>query len=298
MAAVDINRATSGVALPLSVANEIWGNLVEESAVMRASRRINLPGNGVSIPLVTGDAAADWVTESDNKPVSRATISNKTMTPYTLAVIEPFSNQFRRDLPALYNELARRLPFALATKFDSTVYGVGSAPGGNFDQLTTAPTLTVDATNTFADIAAVVNAIAAQPGADLTAWIASPALHGLLLTAVDSFGRQFFISDPANQRTVGSVFGAPVYKTRGTMPSGAGATADKIGYAGDWANSAVYGTVEGVQISISDQATLTDGGTQINLWQRNMFAVRAEVEIGFRVRDVNHFVSINDGTAD
>jgi hypothetical protein len=60
----------------------------------------------------------------------------------------------------------------------------------------------------------------------------------------------------------------------------------------------VYGTVEGVQISISDQATLNDGGTAINLWQRNMFAVRAEVEIGFRVRDVNHFVSINDGTAD
>ena len=44
----------------------------------------------------------------------------------------------------------------------------------------------------------------------------------------------------------------------------------------------VYGTVEGVQISISDQATLTDGSTTINLWQQNMFAVRAEIEIGFR----------------
>lgn len=297
MAAVDINRATTGVNLPPAVASEIWGGVVEESAVMRASRRINLPGAGVSIPLVTGEPTAGWVTESDEKPVSRGTLSNKTMTPYTLAVIEPFSNQFRRDLPALYSELARRLPFALARKFDSTVYGVGSAPGANFDQLTTAPTLTVDGTGTFADAAAVLNAVAAQ-GAELTAWIASPALHGLLLTATDSLGRQFFVSDPINGNTVGNMFGAPVYTTRGTMPSGAGATADKIGFAGDWANSAVYGTVEGVQISISDQATLNDGGTALNLWQRNMFAVRAEVEIGFRVRDVNHFVSINDGTAD
>lgn len=297
MAAVDINRATTGVNLPPQVASEIWGGVVEESAVMRASRQINLPGAGVSIPLVTGEPTAGWVTESDEKPVSRATMSNKTMTPYTLAVIEPFSNQFRRDLPALYAELVRRLPFALARKFDSTVYGVGSAPGSNFDQLTTAPTLTVDGTDTFADAAAVLNAIAAQ-GAELTAWIASPALHGLLLTATDSLGRQFFVSDPIRENSVGAMFGAPVYTTRGTMPSGAGATSDKIGFAGDWANSAVYGTVEGVQISISDQATLNDGGTAINLWQRNMFAVRAEIEVGFRVRDVNHFVSINDGTAE
>src|SRR5690606_23667741 len=118
------------------------------------------------------------------------------------------------------------------------------------------------------------------------------------LTSTDTLGRPFFVSDVQATGTVGSVFGAPVYRTRGTMPTGSGATADKIGFAGDWQGSAVYGTVEGVQISISDQATLADGENTINLWQQNMFAVRAEVEIGFRVRDVNHFVSINDGTAD
>lgn len=294
---VDINRGTSGVNLPPAVSSEIWGGIVEQSAVMQAARRINLPGSGVSIPLVTGEPTAGWVDETDEKPVSRHTLNNKTMTPYTLAVIEPFSNQFRRDLPALYAELARRLPFALAKTFDSTVYGATTAPGSNFDQLTTAPTLTVDGTSTFADLAAVLNAIAAQ-GASLSHWIASPSLHGLMLTATDQLGRQFFVNDPAGSSRVGSVFGAPVLLTRGTMPSGTGATDDKIGYAGDWAGSAVYGTVEGVQISISDQATLTDGEDTINLWQRNMFAVRAEIEVGFRVRDVNHFVSINDGTAE
>ncbi len=292
---VDINRGTTGVNLPPAVSDEIWGALVEESAVMRAARQISLPGQGVNIPLITGDASAGWVAETDEKPVSRATLSNKTMTAYTLAVIEPFSNQFRRDLPGLYRELARRLPYALAKKFDETVYGVGSAPGGNFDQLTAAPNVTVDATGTFGDLATVLNTVAAA-GGDLTGWVANPALHGLLLTATDSLGRQFFISDPANQRTVGSVFGAPVYKTRGSMPSGT------TGFAGDWQGSAVYGTVEGVQISISDNASITDGTVEvaegvdipnvINLWQRNMFAVRAEIEVGFRVRDVNHFVEI------
>jgi HK97 family phage major capsid protein len=297
MAAVDINRATTGVNLPAAVSAEIWGGVVESSAVMQAARQIQLPGSGVTIDMVTGEPTAGWVNESEEKPVSRATLSSKTMTPYTLAVIEPFSNQFRRDKNALYNELVRRLPAALSRKFDSTVYGVGSTPGSNFDNLASAPTLTVDGTNTFADAAAVLNAVAAA-GYDLTAWIASPSLHGLLLTATDSLGRQFFVSNPIADNSVGQIFGAPVYKTRGTMPTGAGATADKIGYAGDFQGAAVYGTVEGVQISISDQATLNDGGTAINLWQRNMFAVRAEIEVGFRVRDVNAFVSINDGTAD
>ncbi len=294
---VDLNRGTTGVNLPPAVASEIWGATVVASAVMQAARRISLPGSGVSIPLVTGDATAAWVAETDEKPVSRATLNNKMMTPYMLAVIEPFSNQFRRDLPALYRELVRRLPFALGKIFDQTVFGTTTAPGANFDNLTTAPTLTVDATNTFADLAAVLNAIAAQ-GATLTDWIVSPSLHGLMLTAVDSMGRQFFISDPANQSRVGSVFGADVLLTRATMPTGVGATADKTGYAGDWEGSAVWGSVEGVQISISDQATINDAGTPLNLWQRNMFAVRAEIEVGFRVRDVNHFVSVNDGTAD
>ena len=33
---------------------------------------------------------------------------------------------------------------------------------------------------------------------------------------------------------------------------------------------------------MSNQATLTIGGSQVNLWERNMFAVRAEIEVGFR----------------
>lgn len=58
----------------------------------------------------------------------------------------------------------------------------------------------------------------------------------------------------------------------------------------------MWGSVEGVQIAISDQATLTDGATTINLFQRNMFAVRAEIEVGFRVRDIAQFVKLTSAT--
>jgi HK97 family phage major capsid protein len=297
MAAVDINRGTTGVSLPASVSSEIWGAVVEESTIMKVSRQIALPGNGLTIPMVTAEPTANWVAESEEKPVSRGTVSNKAMTAYKLAVIVPFSNEFKRDIPTLYNELARRLPAALARKFDTTVYGLSAAPGANFDTLASAPTATVDATNTFTDLIGVVNTLGAA-GFDNSAWIASPALYGLLLSTTNTLGQQVFTAANGQSNAVGAVLGSEVFKTRATMPTGAGATADKIGFAGDFAGSSVWGSVEGVQVAQSDQATIQDGATSVNLWQRNMFAVRAEIEIGFRVRDINAFVSLNDGTAD
>jgi hypothetical protein len=51
----------------------------------------------------------------------------------------------------------------------------------------------------------------------------------------------------------------------------------------------MYGIVEGVKIDFSADATLDlGGGSTINLFQQNMFAVRAEIEIGFRA-DVTVF---------
>ena len=86
----------------------------EASAIMRLARQIALPGNGLTIPVITADPSADWVDETDDKPVSTPTLSQKIMRGYKLAVIVPFSNQFRRDLPALYDQLVQRLPLALA----------------------------------------------------------------------------------------------------------------------------------------------------------------------------------------
>ena len=44
--------------------------------------------------------------------------------------------------------------------------------------------------------------------------------------------------------------------------------------------------MNGVEISVTDTATLTVGSgnsaTTVNLWQQNMIAVRAEIEVGFR----------------
>jgi HK97 family phage major capsid protein len=291
MAGIDINRTTAGVVLDRDVSSEIWSNLQEQSAVMAHARQIALPGPGVTVPIITGDAEAEWVAETAEKPVSRATLGSKVITPYKLAVIEPFSNEFRRDLPGLYAELARRLPGALAKKFDQTVFHATTAPGSGFDLLSGATALTLDGTNTYDDLVAVDGAIAAANGV-LNGWVLSPKARGVLLGAKDSSNRPLLLTNIQTEGAVTQLLGAPVSLARSVYKAdGAGDQGEVLGFAGDW-SSAMYGTVEGIQIDVSDQATINDGGTQLNLWQRNMFAIRAEIEVGFAVRDLAHFVKV------
>ena len=131
MSGISTNR--TNITLPADVSQEILQKTQGASAVMQLARQIALPGRGVQIPVITSDPTAAWVDETDAKPVSNPGLSTKLMQAYKLAVIVPFSDEFRRDAAALYDALVARLPLALAQKFDATVIGAANAPGANFD---------------------------------------------------------------------------------------------------------------------------------------------------------------------
>lgn len=295
MVAQATNRGTSGVNLPTAVSNEIWQGFQETSAVASLTPNIPLPGAGVTVDIITGDPTADWTAETEEKPVSDPTVASKVMRGYTLAVIEPFSNQFRRDKGALYNALVGRLPGVLSAKFDNTVF-FGSAPGSDFDTLAAAPAVSIN-TNTYSGLIAAMGSVAAN-GGDVSGWAVSPTGELTVLGSLDAQNRPIFIGNAATEGQVGSLLGRPVYKTKAVNKAGtAGSpgTPSTVGFAGDWTQAA-WGQVQAIDISISTEATINRGGTQINLWQRNMFAVRAEIEVGFRVRDVNKFARLTGAT--
>ncbi len=276
--AVDINRTTS-ISLPGDVSSEILKKTQEGSAVMTLAHQIKLPGLGTTIPVITGDPEAAWVNETEQKPVKRHTLSTKPMSPYTLAVIVPFSNQFRRDIPTLYDELVKRLPLALAKKFDATVFGAADAPGSNFDTLKSCAAQEIG-TNAYKGLVDADSDIATHDGI-LNGWVIAPQGKAVLLNAVDANKRPLFLNNVA-EGAVPMILGARTFQSKAAYIADT-TTAKKhvVGFAGDW-TQAMYGTVEGVKIAISDQATLTDGSNTINLFQQNMFAVRAEIEVGFR----------------
>lgn len=284
MAGVATNR--TNITLPVDVSQEILQKTQEESAVMRLSRQISLPGRGTAINVITSDPEAAWVGETNAKPVSDPGLETKIMQAYKLAVIVPFSKEFRRDVASLYDALVERLPRALGAKFDATVFA-GTAPGSNFDTFAgcTAQSIGTDA---YAGLVAADGDIAAHGGA-MNGIALSPVGKGILLAATDQQKRPLFINSVA-EGAIPVVLGSPVTISKGAYKAG---TPNVVGVAGDW-TQALYGTVEGVEISYSEDATLLDSNNNpIYLFQQNMFAVRAEIELGFRA-DTTCFNRITD----
>lgn len=255
---------------------------------MRLARRVSLPGRGLTIPVITGDPTAAWVAETAAKPVSNGTPGTKLMQAFKIACIETFSKEFVRDAAALYDALIARLPGALAAVFDSTIIGATPAPSQtNFDTFAacTAQSILNANNGTYLGLVAADADIAAHGGI-MNGLALSAQARGLLLSAVDTTNRPLFLAS-AKEGVVDQVLGVPTYFNKALYKAAAGSNPAVIGIAGDW-TKAIFGTVAGVEISISDTATLVSGSgasaTTINLWQQNMVAVRAEIEVGFRAQ--------------
>lgn len=268
-----INR--TNYPLPNDVSSEIIQKTQEASAVMQLARQIALPGKGVEIPVILSDPTAEWVSETGLKPVSTPTLDKKIMTAYKLAVIVPFSNEFRRDEAALYNALVGRLPGVLAETFDATVFH-GAAPGSNFDTLAACTAQSIGAGVEYAGLVAADGDIADHDGIN-NGFVISPKGKNALLLATDGNDRPLFINSVA-EGAIPMILGVRTLQSKGSYKVG---TPNVVGFAGDWTKAA-YGVVDGINVGYSEDATLVSGNTTINLFQQNMFAVRVEMEVGFR----------------
>ena len=293
MALVGTPTNRTSIDLPVDVSQEIIQKTQEESAIMQLARQIPLPGRGAAVNVITSDPEAAWVGETNAKPVSNPGLATKILRGYKLAVIVPFSNEFRRDVATLYDAVVDRLPRALGAKFDATVFGNGSAPGSDFDTFASVTAQAIGA-DAYAGLVAADGDVAAHGGI-MNGVVLAPQGKSILLSAVDRDGRPLFINSVA-EGAIPMVLGARTLQSKGAYVAGTSPAPNKVGIVGDW-TQAVYGTVEGVRITYSEDASLDLGnGTLINMFQDNMFAVRAEIEVGFRA-DTSVFNALTDATS-
>lgn len=284
MSASGVPTNRTNLEIDHEVSSMIIQKTQERSAIMTLARRVTLPGRGLAIPVITSDPEAEWVAETGVKPVKDPGLTKKIMQGYKLAVIVPFSDEFRRDFGALTQQLIERLPMALGAKFDATVFH-GVAPGSNFD--TFAAVTAQSLGDAPYDALVEADTAIAAAGGLTNGYVVSPQMKGVLLGSKDNTGRPLFINSVA-EGAIPMILGQRTVASKAAYKTGSPAT---VGFAGDW-TQAVYGVVEDIKLSYSDQATLTAGTQEspvtINLWQQNMFAVRAEIEVGF-VADTSCF---------
>ena len=250
----------------------------------------------MTIPVVTGDPEASFTAEGEEAKVSNTSLGVKEMKPYKLTVIELFSNEFKDNYEAIFAELQNRLPGAIGRKVDATIM-YGTAPGTGFDTLADAESvdLSVKPYDGFVDALEKVS----NANGDLNGWVLSPKARTLLLKAKDSQQRPLFITNPAVEGKDGgsSVLAIPSLFSRAAYQAKvASKTPELVGVGGDW-TGARFGLVKDITVSMADQATINAGGTAMNLYQRDMFALKCTFMFGFVARDKAQFVRLANGTA-
>ena len=297
----DISRHSTNVIFDPEVSSEIISKAIDSSAIMQLAERMSVAPSGKQYQTITGDPEPQWVAETNPKPVGTFTFGKKSVTPYKMALIVPFSDEFRRDKRALYDECVRRVPKLFGKKFDSTVMGT-TAPGTGFDVLgsSTKATILPDANNSVYDRFLAVDAAIGAADGIMTGIALAPQGRSIVLGAKDGDGRPMF-TPGVQSGQLGDILGADVSVKKGVYVAGTAspATPAVVGIAGDW-DEAAWGTIGTLTGSISNEATLTyteNGQTvNLNLWQDNMFAIRFEIEYAFLVRNANAFVLLTGNT--
>ncbi len=291
MAGINTNRTTAGVLLPPQLSNEIWADAQEQSFVMQRASKTDLPGEGKSIQIITGDGTAKFVAETGRKPNSEPTFGSKTMRAHKIVVTESFSDEFQRDKAALFNALRPRLAGAISKTFDNAALHGIDAPVGDFDNLSAAPVVSIGTPGAvYRGLLGALSSVSAANG-DITGWGLSPQAEIIALGELDGNKRPLFTVNAQNDGSIGALLGRSVYRSRSVFDS-SGAGAETIGIAGEW-NTAFWGSVEGIKYEEYGGPIFNDDGTLKHAGrQDNMFTVICEFEAGFIVRDVNRFARL------
>jgi phage capsid family len=281
------------------LAGPIFDEAAKGSAAMSLIRKVPLGASGQAFPIVTSKPTANWTAEGAQKHTTEAGLGLVKMEPKKLTAIAVASQEVIRANPGGYSEtLAGLLADAFARAFDLAVFhnkggdGNGTSPFETTLAATTkAVTLGAAAgTNTYDDLVKAMSLnLQGTPKKQVTGFAFDTGFEIDLLNAKDTAGRPLF-AEAAYTGAVpalrsGSVLGRTTY-----MHENVGL--DKtVGFAGDWSKCA-WGTVGGITMDISTEATVTIGGQLVSLYENNLVAVRAEAEYGFAVADKEAFVKI------
>ena len=276
---------------------EEYGNLFidainTESAIMNLARVERLSGRKMTFAVDKGDPTVAFVAESADKPVTGAEFGTLTLNVKKLAAIVIYTEEMledaRHDPKVLINSrLARK--FALKIDAHALGYEDGSQIVSEFDTELAMTTNTVTDMGTTGDAFAlsVSNAIEAVEanGYDATGIIAARDIKASLRNARATVETATPVYTAGFNREPDSLYGLRLEYTKNLDALAAGA--NKVAaVVGDFSH-AVVGIRKDLTMKLSDQATVTVGGTPRNLWQKNEVAALWEMRVGFVAHDVN-----------
>lgn len=269
--------------IPAEQGGLIIEDVIKGSTVMKLAKNEPMTKPKKTFSFKAKGAGAYWVSETEVIKTSKVEWLTASMTAEKLAVIIPFSKEFLRyTAKDFFSEVKPLIAEAFYETFDiATLFGTDSP----FATHTSGKSIFTGATE-------AGNLIALGSGADLQdevfdamALVESEGFNPDGVTATNTFKQNLrrAVNATNGQRyytDLNDVEGMPVTYAKPEAFD----TSKAAALMGDW-DYARYGILQGIEYAVTEDATLSSvvgaDGKPINLFERDMFAIRATMHIGY-----------------
>lgn len=238
---------------------------------------------------------AYWVGETERIQTSKATWLTAVMEAKKLAVIIPVSKEFLKyTVTDFFTQMQPAIAEAFYKKFDqAALFGTGSpyASGVSvFERITTSGQSVEYGTgaNLYFDLNDVAGLLE-DADHDVNGFTTTKSFRKDLRAAKDENNNPIF--NDATGGTPSQVLGQAIgYVSKASFDK-----TKALMLAGDW-DMARYGILQGIEYKVSEEATLSTivdaDGKPINLYEQDMFALRATMHIGFMTLKEDAFAAL------
>lgn len=281
--------ADGGYLVPQNLHNEIIP-LLRQAGVTRSLgvRELPLPNGNLIIVKQTGAANFTWVGENQPIGSSKVTLGNLKLSAKKLSGIIPISNELLRDASLAADRFVRdEIVSGIAEAEDITaLYGTGTenAPKG-ITVACAANKVAVDGELTAETIYEMVGKLLSVKLTNpMLAWRIPGVLWAKLYGMQTPVGNYIFRDEMKD----GKLCGYP-FKIDNNIAVGTDANAKTQIFFGDWQHFLI-GMESALQISVSTDASYTDGNKTVSAFENDLTLMRAITREDFGVRYEEAFV--------
>ena len=280
-------------AIPEEQGTLILKETMNNSVMMQLAKYEPMTKQKKTFQYLAEGVGAYWVGEGEVIQTSKPQWLTATMEAKKLGVIIPVSREFLQySVTNFFNEVRPLIAEAFYKKFDeATILNFDNPFVQSLQESITAASHIVTGDingDNFFDLTDLVN----DDGFDVNAYISKKQNRSLLRRVVDGFTQEDgTITDPVRlyNRGANTLDGSPVADLDSTnMDKG------EL-FAGNF-NYVRYGIPYNLNYSISEEAQLSsivdESSQPINLWERELMAIRATMDVGFMVLKDEAFAKI------
>ena len=273
-------------------------DVMQNSVMMQLAQYEEMTKQEKEFQYLADGVGAYWVDEGEVIQTSKPQWLTATMRAHKLGVIVPVSREFLTySVTDFFTQVRPLIAEAFYKKFDeATILGVDNPFAQSLEDSVTAAghVVTGDINgDTFFELTDYVN----DAGFDVNAFISRTQNRSLLRRVIDGVPQGDTVVDPVRlyDRNTNTLDGAPVVDLNSSeMQKG------EL-FAGNF-NYVRYGIPYNLNYAISEDAQLSsivdENGDPINLFERELIAIRATMDVGFMVLKDDAFAKIEPSGTD